>query len=368
MGLESKSNARNPKRARTDAGDDTTHSNQATNLVQCTLSFRGTSLGGSTTALTSETRTTTARARLGEYFTFGEDIVMCKAPNCPKRVLSWSSNSTTYNNLYFHLKQNHKIGDGTSTGLAAAHALRTQSTLSPSSGRVKSLNREEREAFRDAVQEMIVYSEYPFSIVQDRWFHNVLDKLRPGSSECLPSRETVARRVDNDATAQVRSLKTAVTSANAVSITSDMWTDSVYRKYLGASAHIITPEWEIKHFALPLKPTKDKVTSANIQKLLLSAIQGTDIGASDPACITTDRGANMKGAITGTKDRDLAVQALPAPWLACFSHVIQRALSEMMASTRQGEAGVSLAQTEKRVLSFTLALRTAIRNDDLKGL
>jgi hypothetical protein len=195
-----------------------------------------------------------------------------------------------------------------------------------------------------------------------------LDTLRPGASDVLPSRETIARWVDKDATEQVLVLKDTITASNAVSITSDMWTDAIYRKYLGASAHIITPEWEIKHFALPLKPTTEKATAANVQKLLLTAMADVGIGPTDPGCITTDRGANMKAAINGTKSQNLGVQALGVPWLPCFSHVIQRALSEMMSSTDRGSANISLAQTEQALLSFTLDLRAAIRSNAVAGI
>nr|XP_053615039.1 zinc finger BED domain-containing protein 4-like [Plodia interpunctella] len=170
------------------------------------------------------------------------------------------------------------------------------------------------------VAEMIALDNEPLSIVERTGFTRLLEQALPGYK--LPSRTYISQKIVPDIYDRIyEKIKLNISSAFAISVTSDIWTclhnnDS----FLSFTAHWISSEFKLEHGVLAMKPFSGSHTKIHL--------------------LIHDSGANMvKGVRLAKYDS-----------ARCFIHTLQRAINESLKV--QTEVTAMIAAGRRLVTHF----------------
>ncbi|XP_048844730.1 E3 SUMO-protein ligase ZBED1-like [Brienomyrus brachyistius] len=144
--------------------------------------------------------------------------------------------------LYYHLKVKHAGAEtgrsGDSAWQGTFHEYMTSQPVSCAKA----------EALTDAISRWIACDCRPVSIVEDEGFLNTIRLAISDVAYTLPSRETIASRIEdlyaNEKSSKLEQLRTA----KAVALTGDRWASVRNHDYLSVTAHFVDSSWALHSF------------------------------------------------------------------------------------------------------------------------
>lgn len=174
-----------------------------------------------------------------------------------------------------------------------------------------------------AIGELIALDNQPYSIVNDTGFNRLLNLLQPQYQ--LPSRKYIKDVIMPDILQKCKQkIATQINETEAVSITSDIWTESVNNhSFLSFTCHWISRDFEFKQAVLSIKHFPGTHNSSTISELLLNVLDTWKLQEKIHLFVR-DNGSNM---IKGIKDAGF-------PAIACFIHTLQLVIKDSLKSQR----------------------------------
>ena len=167
-----------------------------------------------------------------------------------------------------------------------------------------------KQAIDEAVIEMIVRDMQPFSVVEDKGFRNLVKTLDPRYQ--LPSRKTITTVSLPQLYLKERTrVSKVLKEADAVSLTTDIWTSRRTQSYITVTAHALGADWTLKSFILDTARMTEAHTARNIKTELEDIMSSWDI-KDKVFAIVTDNASNMVAAV-GLMD----IHHIP-----CFAHTL----------------------------------------------
>ncbi|KAL4141993.1 hypothetical protein QTP88_004525 [Uroleucon formosanum] len=214
------------------------------------------------------------------------------------------------------------IATGRLSGISR-HRLDGQSTISSYFSNTKPLNINQQKRVDQQLIKIIVKGYYPFDIVEDLEFQNLLKMLNGGYK--LPSRKTVSNSylfiylLYHQTYEKVQAL---MTNCFAVCLTTDGWTSIKNDSYIGVTAHFIDENASLQSVCLGCDKFEERHTSQNVALFKKNTFQEWHID-NKVAAVVSDNAPNIVGAIKDCKFRHIS----------CFAHcihlVVQRGLKNI---------------------------------------
>lgn len=174
------------------------------------------------------------------------------------------------------------------------------------------------------IGEMIALDNKPMSVVERVGFTRLMKKVKPKYK--LPSRkyfsETIIPQIYNETKNEISK---GLVSASAISITTDMWTNSNnVQSFLSYTAHWLDKLYTVKHAVLQMKHFPKQHTAENILKALTEIPTLWEINPSKIHAIVRDNGRNIVKAIA-----DSSFSPVP-----CLIHTLQLAINDSLTSEK----------------------------------
>jgi hypothetical protein len=151
-------------------------------------------------------------------------------------------------------------------------------------------NRRQKELKNAIVNNLVIEGNLPLSLVEASWFHKFMKIVDPKFA--MPSRKHVVYTISQAYTAKRQALRNKLSSADAVSLTIDMWSDRRMRSFMGVTAHILSPDMRPESWLLDISSFTGSHTGDKIGNHCVSLVDDFDIRPK-LAYIVTDNAANM---------------------------------------------------------------------------
>lgn len=170
------------------------------------------------------------------------------------------------------------------------------------------------------IAEMIALDNEPLCVVERVGFARLLKQALPRYE--LPSRAFMTQKIVPDIYNRIfKKIQIRISSAVAVSVTSDMWTCLRNNSsFLSFTAHWLSAEFKLQHGVLAMKPFSGSHTGENIANELNSIASRWDIEQSKIHVIVHDSGANMVKGVRMAEYNSAR----------CFIHSLQRVVLESL--------------------------------------
>ncbi len=104
-----------------------------------------------------------------------------------------------------------------------------------------------------------------------------------------------------------------------------MWSSVNMTPYMSLTVHTITPDWKLESKCLQTTYFPESHTADNLAAALRAALQEWQLDEKKLSAITTDNAANIYAAI----------RSLHWPWLNCFGHNLNLAVTNGLHDQRQ---------------------------------
>ncbi|XP_077100033.1 E3 SUMO-protein ligase ZBED1 [Siphateles boraxobius] len=128
-------------------------------------------------------------------------------------------------------------------------------------------------------------------------------------------------------------LQQAVSAVDYFSLTTDMWSSTKMTPYMSLTFHFIDTEWTLVSKCLQTSFLPEDHTDANLADALQEVLHDWGLKEDNVSCVTTDSGSNIKAA----------VRNLGWPWLSCFGHNLNLAVSNTFEKTEKARTDRALA-------------------------
>ena len=163
------------------------------------------------------------------------------------------------------------------------------------------------------ILEMIVMDNQPFSIVNDIGFARLMNHVRPKYN--IPSRSHFTESVMPNVYKHIKStVKDIVSTATALSLTTDGWRALNKDEFISLTAHCVYPNFDQQVLVLHTKPFNDSHTAVNINEMVNTMIDEFSIPTYKIHNVLHDNASNMTSAIGALSE----FNSLP-----CFIHTAQ---------------------------------------------
>lgn len=157
---------------------------------------------------------------------------------------------------------------------------------------------------------MLKFRYYPFDIVEDEEFKNLLKMLNGGYT--LPSRKTISNTMIPNLYHQTHEkVQILLRNCFAVCLTTDGRTSMKNESYMGITAHFINEDVLLQSICLGCEVFDDRHTILNLATYLKNTVQEWNIEHKITA-IVSDNAPNIVGAIKKCNYRHVP----------CFAHSI----------------------------------------------
>ncbi|XP_029991479.1 zinc finger BED domain-containing protein 1-like [Sphaeramia orbicularis] len=167
---------------------------------------------------------------------------------------------------------------------------------------------------------MVVKDLLPICAVEDEGFRAFVHDLDP--NYVLPTRKAVAAMITELYDRTKEKIKEDLNKADAVCLTTDMWSSINMDGYLGVTGHFVTPDSKLATVLLGVSGFEQSHTAQHIaeaQRLLMA-----NWGITGKVhCMVTDNAANMK----------LSVQLLNLRHVSCFAHTLNLVVKKALDQT-----------------------------------
>ena len=204
-------------------------------------------------------------------------------------------------------------------GASATHkSKRQQGSLHSFIARPTSISRKKK--LDNLLLKTIICDFQPFSLVEDEGFREFVAALDP--SYTLPSRWVLTKDLLAIAYSKaVDEVKRVLTTAEALSLTTDSWTSISTENYIAVTAHYVTTDFEMDSCLLEIVKYGERHTIENLSGELHRVVTSWDI-ADKVVAIVTDNAANITGAV-----KQAGFTHLP-----CFAHTLNLVVQQGVRS------------------------------------
>lgn len=163
----------------------------------------------------------------------------------------------------------------------------------------------------------------PFQIVEKKGFKALMEKVAPKYK--IPHRKYFSEQQIPQMYLKLRAeVEQALSEAQHVAFTTDLWTSGTGHPYMSLTAHYISPSWEVKSACLETVFMPEDHTAENIRHSFESLLEEWGIEMGKVVCVTTDNGSNVKKAFT----------ELPLTWMSCFGHNLNLSIGKALKIDR----------------------------------
>ncbi|XP_062579450.1 zinc finger BED domain-containing protein 4-like [Saccostrea cucullata] len=153
-----------------------------------------------------------------------------------------------------------------------------------------SSNDPNQQQITDALLHFIAGDLLPLSIVDSKYFQNLMEKVNPKYQ--LPSRKHLSTTLIQEKSTEIRNeLKENMARAVSLCLTVDIWSNRQMRGFLGITGHYIH-EWQMKSVMICCKRFKGKHSAENIRHEYEETVSSYDI-YDKINNIISDNAANM---------------------------------------------------------------------------
>jgi hypothetical protein len=157
----------------------------------------------------------------------------------------------------------------------------------------------QKELQNSVVNNLIVSGNLPINIVEQAWFKNFMETV--DEKFVVPGRRTTVSMINTQYKAKKEMLCKKLLSADAVSLTMDMWSDRRMRSFMGATVHFLTEDMHVETYLLDMASFTGTHTGERIGNFCVSMVE--EFGIRDIlAFIVTDNAANMIKAFKSMDD------------------------------------------------------------------
>ena len=108
----------------------------------------------------------------------------------------------------------------------------------------------QKELQNSVVNNLIVSGNLPINIVEQAWFKNFMETV--DEKFVVPGRRTTVSMINTQYKAKKEMLCKKLLSADAVSLTMDMWSDRRMRSFMGATVHFLTEDMHVETYLLDM--------------------------------------------------------------------------------------------------------------------
>jgi len=152
-----------------------------------------------------------------------------------------------------------------------------------------------------AILKWIILSLKPFKVVEEKAFHNMVQKLDPLYQ--IPTRKTIHNLIIEQFNQQRNLVKDYFNEfSNKVALTTDFWTSLKFENFMAITIHFIDNNWKLQHFVLDIFQFKGSHTGKNIADKIYDLLEEFGIKTKTIA-LTTDNAANMISAANYLQDK-----------------------------------------------------------------
>ena len=116
---------------------------------------------------------------------------------------------------------------------------------------------------------------------------------------------------------------TSVRSELQRTLTTDLWSSATMAPYMSLTVHFIDQDWKLVSKCLQTSFLPEDHTAVNLADALQDTMREWELSADKVSSLTTNSGANIKAA----------VRNLGWPWLSCFGHNLNLAVSNTLEKT-----------------------------------
>ena len=180
-------------------------------------------------------------------------------------------------------------------------------------------------AITNSVGRMLALDILPYDFVEGRGFKELMKLMEP--QYLVPSRTTFSRSVVPELYCSVKQ-KTAneiyrdFEDIPSYSFTTDLWTSRAQDPFISFCLSYVSPEFELKTFALENKPFPGEHTGESILESLDKTIDNWELPRTVPIYALRDNGSNMKSAMNLSQSfYDLS----------CFDHTLQLTINDAVS-------------------------------------
>ena len=231
-----------------------------------------------------------------------------------KVICSYCQCEMTYHrsltSLKYHLTHRHTVA------VDSPAPRQSQSQASMDSFRQKTMDGSTKKRLTEAIARWVATSCRPISIVEDDGLEEILRIASNDFTYELPSRATIANRIQDVYKAEKAKIKESLEETKAVALTGDYWTSLGNDNYLGVTAHYFDSDWVLRSHALCVMKTEDRHFADTVAEHFRQVAGTWDI-ESKVVSLTTDSARHM---IAG-------VRQLPFEHLPCTAHIVHRAVT-----------------------------------------
>ena len=126
-----------------------------------------------------------------------------------------------------------------------------QSLLDFASGSPKSTWIFSQKTSRDLLTKMVIFHEYPFTMISHKLFRSFVSSLQPKFQ--LYSRITLKSNVMAMFKSMKKNIFEEMTTLDHISLTTDLWTSANQTPFMVVTAHFITSNWTLNKRVISFK-------------------------------------------------------------------------------------------------------------------
>lgn len=159
---------------------------------------------------------------------------------------------------------------------------------------------------------MIAKDHLPFRVVEKEGYRIFMNGILPLYQ--IPSRKTITHLIEEKYDILSYMIKTQLSEVKYVSLTTDIWTESLNtRSFLGLTAHFLVEE-QHKSIVIGVVEMTERHQSEYLKMSLLNLIDNWNINIENILAVVSDNAANIKKAIIDAFGAD--------KHLPCFAHTL----------------------------------------------
>lgn len=250
--------------------------------------------------------------------------VTCKL--CRRTVKASGGNTS---NLKTHLISNHK-SEAAKLGFFGRNNIPSKSHTQPDiAGAFAKCTPYKTDSARwkictEKVTRHLCKDTQPFNTVDREAFRDMVSTLDPQYK--LPTRKYFSDTAVPSHYKRIRDeMQKEMSNVRHFSLTTDMWSSRKMTPYMSLTFHYIDSEWTLIAKCLQCSYLPEDHTAEILKDALQEALHEWGLKEENVVCLTTDSGANIKAA----------ARLLEWPWLSCFGHNLNLAVTNTIDKTEK---------------------------------
>lgn len=174
-----------------------------------------------------------------------------------------------------------------------------------------------------AVVEMIIMDNLPFSFVEGKGFKNLIKQHSP--LYVVPTRNTMKAHIDRLYETEIQQFKDFLSDVSYLTLTTDVWTDTQMQSIIGVTVHSLKDNLVFSSIIGVFKLTKAH-TADYLAQILSEVISEFKINEEKIVAFVTDNAANIVKPISDRfgKHKDIS----------CFAHTLNLVCDKSLVSQK----------------------------------